>query len=141
MPSRAKMSKEHGQVKKILAANDVRQHAHSRGPGFLFLLGEEGGDVGIFLGVPNVLPSCSQCVLQHNLNSFSLYPISFALSSTLVTYISGQRRGDNKIIFWDPAKLCFFNFFVMGQSKVAITKAEKKLNFGGPQGKSQWFAR
>jgi hypothetical protein len=50
---------------------------HLRGPSFFFL--ERGGDFGFLL-----FPS-SKCVLYHVPNSFSVYPISFAVCSTHVT--------------------------------------------------------
>ncbi len=81
---------------------------------------------------------------QHVPNSSSLYPISFALSSPLVTYISSsQGREYNMSIlgyFSNCTKLfVFFVFFlcfcffwgVMGQSKMSIAN-EKKLNFETP---------
>jgi len=67
--------------------------------------------------VPNVLPikfpmsfqtcsSSSQCVPQHGPNNTSLYPISFALSSTLVTYGKvPKRRRLQLYLFWDYPKV------------------------------------
>ncbi len=114
--AQAKNGKEQRQAQKFLGANKVSQHA-PKGPNILF----EGGDgdrVGegcqIFTclllpmcfhevptGFPTCIPSsecipptCSsnpQCLPQHVPNSSSLYPISFALSSTFVIYITNPK--------------------------------------------------
>jgi hypothetical protein len=58
--------------------------------------------------VPNVFPMCSsslQCVLQDVLNSSLFYPISFALSSTFVTYINSSKEEITTYLFWDFPKL------------------------------------
>jgi hypothetical protein len=51
----------------------------------------------------------SQCVHQCVPNSTSLYPISFALSSILVTYISRSKDGFTTDLIWDCPSLikCF----------------------------------
>jgi hypothetical protein len=50
---------------------------------------------------PNGFSTCFQCVPQHVLNSFSFYPISFALSSTLVNYITSLKEKITTYLFWD----------------------------------------
>jgi hypothetical protein len=63
----------------------------------------------------------SQCVPQHVPNSSSLYPISFGLSFTLVTYITSPKK-----IITGLFKSFFSFFFVMSQSKILISKKRKK---------------
>jgi len=53
----------------------------------------------LFPPSPLCFPS-SQCVLQHVPNSTSLYFISFALSFTLVTYVTNPKGGDYNISIW-----------------------------------------
>lgn len=67
-----------------------------------------------------------QCVS----NSFSIYPISFALSCILISCINNPEEHITTYVFWTCSKLddCFS---FMGQSKMPITK-EKNLNFEGP---------
>ncbi len=80
--------------------------------------------------LPNGFPS-SKCVLQHVPNSFSVYPISFAICSILNnqalnwpkggdydTYILGQCKAEGLI-----------NVFGDGPIKHAHHKRKKKLNF------------
>jgi hypothetical protein len=105
-----------------LAANEVSKHASD---GY-FSFGK-CGRCWLFSDfvVPNVFPN----VFGHNVsNSTSIYPISFALSSILVTYIISQKEGDYNISISGLSRaglqLCF-----MGQSLMPITK-EKKLNCG-----------
>jgi hypothetical protein len=73
----------------------------------------------------SVLPtsfSGSPCVPQHVPNSTSLCPISFAVSSTFVTYRTIPIEEDYKIsIFWGLQSLTKF-YSVMGQSMMPITK-------------------
>jgi hypothetical protein len=102
--------------KNICAINELKQYG-PKGPKFLFLL-VEGGVLDFLLfpmcshEIPNGLPTCSpslQCVPQHVLNSFSLYPKSFTLSYILVTYISSQKEKVTTYLFWDCPK---YNYFV-----------------------------
>ncbi len=88
---------------------------------------------GIF--VPDAFPSSSQCVIQYVPNSTSFYPISFALSSTLVTYRSSPKEEDMNIPILGLSKGLIKVYFVMGQSKMPITKEgeeKKKLNLECP---------
>jgi hypothetical protein len=58
--------------------------------------------------IPNRFPirsSSSQCVRQHVSISTSLCPICFALSSTLVSYISSTKEENLMYKFWDYPKL------------------------------------
>jgi hypothetical protein len=71
---------------------------------------------------PNIFLSSSQCV--PNISS-SLYPISFALSFGLVTFITNPKEEIPTHLFWLTPKLDYY-FLVMGQSKMPITK-EKKI--------------
>jgi hypothetical protein len=66
---------------------------------------------------------------QHVPNSSSFYPISFALSFTLVIYISSP-RWDYNIFILGLSKVRSI-VLVMGQSKKPITK-EKKIELWGP---------
>jgi hypothetical protein len=82
--------------------------------------------------VPNKFSMCShefpmgsQHIPQVS-NSSSLYPISFALSSTLVTYITSPKEEITTYLIWDCSKLVLFLFFGMDQSKMPITKPKKK---------------
>jgi hypothetical protein len=72
----------------------------------VFFLWGEGGGVGFFL-----IPLCSCQVhngSQHVPNSSSLYPIFFAISSTLVTYISSPKEEHTTYLFWDYPKVDLF---------------------------------
>ncbi len=73
-------------------------------------------------------PSSSQWVPWHVLNSSSLYPISFALSSILVTYVT-QRRRVQHFYFGTVQSLVYF-YFVVGQWKMPITKEKIELWVG-----------
>ncbi len=92
MPLLVALKWQRTQAKKILVANEVRQHAPPHGALAFFLLGE-GGVVGFLLfpmcshevlillhqvltGFPMCSPSCSQYLL-------TLSHISFALNSTI----------------------------------------------------------
>jgi hypothetical protein len=57
-------------------------------------------------------------------NSSSLDPISFALSSNVITYITNPKEMITTYIFWDFSMLDLF----FGEN-MPITK-ENKLNFG-----------
>jgi hypothetical protein len=76
--------------------------------------------------------SNSQCVPRHVPNSVSLYSISLALCSTLVTYIKRPNGGDypTSILKLSKTWLPFF-FWCDGQSMMLIWKEEKKKIFGG----------
>jgi hypothetical protein len=109
--------------KKILAANEVMQHA--RHVCFPFV-----GMVVMFnfycsQFVLTVFPSSSQWVPQHVPNSSSLYLTSFALKFSLVVYISSPQAEIPTYLFWDCSKALINLFFVMGQSKMPITKDNK----------------
>jgi hypothetical protein len=75
-------------------------------------------------------PACSassRCVHQRVPNSTSLYPISFALSSILVTYISRSKDKITIYVFWDCPSL--INCFDEGTIKDAHHKREN-FEFG-----------
>jgi hypothetical protein len=98
---------------------------HPGGPIF-FSFGEDEGVVG-FIGFLS-----SQCVPQiipQVLNTTSLYPISFALSSTHATYTSSPKGAVYNVSILRLSKT-LINFLLLGQSPMYITKG-KKLNFGG----------
>ncbi len=77
--------------------------------------------------VPIKFSMVSQHVPKHVLNSTSLYPISFALNSTLVPHVTSSKWEDYNISIMGPCKGWFFNFFlVMSQSMVPITKEKEK---------------
>jgi hypothetical protein len=91
------VAKNTGRQKKILAANEVRQHAPP-GSQVIFVVPME---------FPMEFPTCSpslQCVPQHVPNTTSMYSISFALCSTLVTYISSSKEEIRTYLFWDCPK-------------------------------------
>jgi hypothetical protein len=85
--------------------------------------------LGIF--VPDVFPSSSQCVFQYIPNSTSLYPISFALSSTtLVTYRTSPKEEDmNKPILGPSQGLIkvFFLSWVNQRCPSQKKEGEKKI--------------
>jgi len=74
--------------------------------------------------VPNAFP-------QHGPNSSSLCLISFALSSTLVTYVTNPK--DEIKTSKVQTLTRFFFFFVMSQSKKKKKKGEKELSGCHPQ--------
>lgn len=128
------------QIKQLLTIQPPKEDKALMQYTTCFVLVKCGG-VGTFV-VHTTFPSSSHCVPQHIPNSSSLYSISFALSSPLVTYINNpQGREYNMSIlgyfFSDYTKLIkflmFFFFFwgVMGQSKMSMAN-EKKLNFEAP---------
>jgi hypothetical protein len=106
-----------------------------------FSFGKGGGYVG-FLLFTNVFTSNSQCVFtylpssqcvpKHVPDSTSLYPISFALSSTFITYIITPKGRDYNTSILEQFK-ALFNFFVMGKSKMHITKEKSIWTLGSPQ--------
>jgi hypothetical protein len=110
---------------------------HPGGPGFFLLV--EGGSVGFLL-----LPWSSHCVpikfsmcSQHVPSGFSLYPISFDLSLSLVTNITRFKEGftpNIPICFWIVhSVICYlWNLFHDGPLKDPITKTFQ-LNFGSSQ--------
>ncbi len=82
--------------------------------------------------IPNRLSTSSlssQCVPQHAPNSSSFYPISFALSSTLVTYINSSKGVISTDVFWDCPSL--MNSFDEGTIIDAQHKRQK-IEFGEP---------
>jgi hypothetical protein len=82
--------------------------------------------------IPNRLSTSSlssQCVPQHAPNSSSFYPISFALSSTLVTYITSSKGVISTDVFWDCPSL--MNSFDEGTIIDAQHKRQK-IEFGEP---------
>jgi hypothetical protein len=83
-----------------------------------------GGECWIFGG----FPSSSQWVPWHVLNSSSLYPISFALSSILVTYVAQRRRLQH--FYFGTDQSLVKKRFVMGQSKMPITNEKIELWVG-----------
>jgi hypothetical protein len=83
------------------------------------------------------LPS-SQYVLQHVLNSTSLYPISFALNCTLCTLCNQLKRRRLQYIYYNisimgPCKAWFIYFFgdepINGAHHKRKRKKKKNLNF------------
>jgi hypothetical protein len=95
-----KMINNRSRNKNHWPANEVSQHATK---GLSLFLCCSGG-MGVDFLVPNVFP-------QYVLNSTSFYFISFALNSTLATYISKPKRRTLKYIyFWDCPKLDLFYF-------------------------------
>jgi hypothetical protein len=103
-----------------------------------FVLVECGGGVGIFV-LHTTFPSNSHCIPQHVLNSSSLYPISFALNSPLVTYITSPQVWECNMsilgYFSDSLLLFYFvflNFWCDGPIKDVHHKWKKKLNFEAP---------
>ncbi len=73
------------------------------------------------------LPS-SQCVPNHVPDSTSLYPMSFALSSTFITYIITPKGRDYNTCILGLFK-SLLNFFVMGQSKMPIIHTDSTCQF------------
>jgi hypothetical protein len=92
--------------------------------GAQFFSSAEGGRVVDFLNF-----FCSHYVPQVLiiLNNTSLYPLSFALSSTLLTSMSSPKGGE--YLFWDCPKVDHFSFF-WGDGAINDGQG-KKLNFGG----------
>jgi hypothetical protein len=94
--------------KSILVHNEVRQRTSIGTGSFIF---GEGGDVGFLL-----FPVCSHFVpikiwlgsqhVHHVPSSSLLYPISFALSSTLCDL--AQKQKITTYLFWDVQSLNFF---------------------------------
>ncbi len=95
----------------------MRQNA-PRVPRYFFLWGE-GGGVGNFF-IPYCVPVKFTMGSQHVPNSSSLYPISFAISSTLVAYITSPKEELTTYLIWDYPKVDLF--FCEVQSKMPITQ-------------------
>jgi len=81
---------------------------------------------------------CSQCLpmkfpigSQHLPSSSSLHIISFALSSTLVTYVTDPKTGNRNISMLGLSKAFFL--VVMDQSKDAHNKRKKIELIGSPK--------
>jgi hypothetical protein len=97
------------------------------GIGFFFFWGESGS-VGFLLfslcshQVPNVFPKMFPIVL---------HPISFALNSTY-NYITNPKEEIPTYLFWICLKFDEF-FFVIGQSKMPITKENEFQLWWSPQ--------
>jgi hypothetical protein len=130
--------KSEGGIEKLWQPIRWAKHV-PQGPGF-FLLGKVAAMLDfccsqmcshqILNEFFKCLPS-SQCVPKHVPDSTSLYPISFALSSTFITYTITPKGGDYNRSILGLFK-ALLNFFVMGQSKMPITKVKKYLDFGVP---------
>ncbi len=78
------------QIKQLFTIQPPKEHKAIMQYTTCFVLVECGGGVGIFV-LHTTFPSNSHCIPQHVLNSSSLYPISFALNSPLVTYITSPQ--------------------------------------------------
>ncbi len=90
---------------------------HVVGPGFSSF--GEGGGVDF---------CCFQCVPQHVPNSSSLYPMSFALSSRVVTYITSPMEEIATYLFWGCPKADYFDVPIKG----AYCKRQKNWTLGVP---------
>ncbi len=111
------MAKNMGRQKNLLAANEV---IPCNQVGHVFLSFGGGWGVGSLLfpmcshelsflfpsNSPCILSMFSklQCVCNHVPSSSSLYPISFALCSILVAYITWSKEEITKHLFWDCSK-------------------------------------
>jgi len=73
----------------------------------VFSLLGEGGGVG-FLNLSHCVPVKFTMGSQHVPNSSSLYPISFAISFTLVTYITSPKEEHTTYLFRDYPKVDLF---------------------------------
>ncbi len=120
------MAKSRGKQTFLLQA--MRWGSMHPGAQIFFQPGQDEG-VGFF---------CSQCLpmkfpidSQHLPSSSSLHIISFALSSTLVTYVTDPKAGNRNISMLGLSKAFFFWLWWTNQ-KMPITKG-KKMNLLGPQ--------
>jgi hypothetical protein len=123
------MAKKACRQNKNLVTSEVRQNA----PGELrfFSFGEWWGCLISF--VPKVFLWSSHCVPImlpefRSSNSSSFYPISFALSFILVTYISSPKEEIITYRFWGFQKLDCFSWW----ANQRCLSNKKKMNFMGP---------
>jgi hypothetical protein len=105
------MAKNTGRPKKILSANEVKQHAPT-GPRIFWPFGGRVGGVGIFL----LFQTCSHEVL----NGFLICSQS---SQRVPQHVSWKEEITN-IYILGMYKVLFYFICVMGQSKMPITKEE-----------------
>jgi hypothetical protein len=82
------MAKNNGKANKILAANEVTQHA-PKGPNCFSFGWRSRWSICVVL---NMFSSSCQCVPQHGPNRSSLYPILFVLNSILITFITNPKE-------------------------------------------------
>jgi hypothetical protein len=130
----AKNVNEYKLAYKSLASNEVNQHAPT------WLIFWWGGLGVLDFYCPNLFPSNSQwvfkmspsfqCVPQHFPHNTSLYFISFALSSTLVTYSTNPKREHYNICILGLSKNLFF--FNDGPITNAHEKRKQKKLWGSP---------
>jgi hypothetical protein len=73
-----------------------------------------------FHEVPIEFSTSSQCVPQHVPNSSLLYPIFFAIGSTIENLYMKPRKELAPYLFWDYPKLDFL-LILTGQTKMPIT--------------------
>jgi hypothetical protein len=125
-------------------AKEISQHS-PKGPSFSFSLGERVGFFG-FLLFPLTSQQCSPssqiwsltCSQLHlncpqfyscDIYIYKCFTPTFALSSTLVTYIKSPRGADyNMSVFRTTQSLIYF-LGLISQSMMPITKGKKKKNW------------
>ncbi len=70
---------------------------------------------------------CPHCVSQNISNNSPLYPILFALSSTLETYMCNKKEEIITYLFWDCPKLDF-----LGDGSIKDAQHKQKKTLGVP---------